>query len=61
MEGALLLSTAVVVDDSTEVAVAAVPVTAFVYQEQDYKQDTPTAEADLPMAPFLPQYQSMSM
>jgi hypothetical protein len=59
LEGALLLPTAIAVDDSTEVAVAAVSVTAFVYQ--DYEQDTQMAEADLPTAPFLPQYQSMSM
>jgi hypothetical protein len=59
LEGALLPPTAVAVDDSTGVAAAAVPVTAFVYH--DYEQQTLTAEADLPTAPFLPQYQSTSM
>jgi hypothetical protein len=40
------------------VAAAAVPVTAFVYKDQDYKQHMLMVEADLPVAPFLPQYQS---
>jgi hypothetical protein len=61
LEGALLPPTAVALDDSTctEVAAATVAVEAFVYLA--YEQDALTAEADLPTAPSLPQYQSMSM
>ena len=57
----MLPPTAVAVDDSTGVAAAAVPVTAFVYQDQDYEQHLLMVEEDLPVAPFLPQYQSTGM
>ena len=43
------------------VAAAAVPITAFVYQDQDYEQHLLMVEADLPVAPFLPQYQFTGM
>jgi hypothetical protein len=50
------------VDESKELAAAAVPVTAFVYGDNEYidDEDILTAEADLPTAPFLPKYQSVS-
>ena len=57
----MLPPTAVAVDDSMGVAAAAVPVTAFVYKDQDYKQHVLMVEADLPVAPILPQYQSTGM
>lgn len=62
LEGSLLPPTAVPVDDSKEFAAAAVPVTAFVYGDNEYinDEDMLTAEADLPTAPFLPEYQSVS-
>lgn len=63
LEGALLPPTAAPVDESKEFAAAAVPVTAFVYGDSEYINDEVmlTAEADLPTAPFLPRYQSVSM
>ena len=62
LEGALLPPTAVPVNESSEFAVAAVPVTAFVYGDNEFsnEEDILTAEADLPTAPFLPKYQSVS-
>ena len=57
----MLPPTAVAMDDSMGVAAAAVPITAFVYKDQDYKQHMLMVEADLPVAPFLPQYQSTGM
>lgn len=56
LEGTLLPPVAVPVDQSShQVAAAAVPVEAFVYNE-DMMADE--AEADIPTAPFLPTYQN---
>jgi hypothetical protein len=55
LEGALLPPVAVPVNENPQLAAAAVPVTAFVYDES---QDAVTAEADIPTAPFLPLYQN---
>lgn len=51
LEGTLLPPTAVPVDENPQLAAAAVPVTAFLYDEN---QDAVTAETDIPTAPFLP-------
>ena len=54
LEGTLLPPVAVPVDENAQIATAAVPVTAFVY---DDTEEEITAQADIPTAPFLPMYQ----
>ena len=56
LEGTLLPPVAVPVNESgPQLAVAAVPVEAFVYNEDIMTEE---AEADIPTAPFLPTYQN---
>jgi len=52
LEGALLPPVAVPVDENAQLATAAVPVTAFVYDD-----GVTDAQADIATAPFLPMYQ----